>query len=217
MGLGTNEDITYLNVSDGKLRQRVDANTEGAKNRSGSVNGKDYSVWELVYPSVDGYIKSIAYREHDTYGNSWNVKLQDSNGEIFMVSLKEKSNYFQRFAELLPNIDFSKPVVLKPYSIPIKGKEYKNQGLTVEQGGSKLASYYKTWDSKTEKTTLKNGMEDFNFAKADGKDERDILKIKLIKFLRAETDKQIERLVDYLDTAPATPSNSDEGDDDLPF
>lgn len=190
--LNPDEKRTFLRISEGKIRLRVDKNTEGAVVRSGSVNGKTYEVYELVYKSVSGYITGININEHPEYGNSIVVTLKDGD-DTYALAMGENSKYAQTFIQHLPSVDFTKPVTIRPYQIA-QNNGYNNIGVTLWQNNKRVPNYYKEYNPKTGKNKLKNGMQKFDFSSIEDKDERKIMTIKMIKWLRAELLKQIERL-----------------------
>jgi len=149
MGLHTQEErggrLLYI-LADGKLREKVDEGTPGAKlrivlNDDGSEKARK---WELMYPGITGIITSIGQYIGD-YGTSLNVRMKDENDEEYTVSLKENSPYGEGFMHKLPKIDLTKEVSLSGYA-SFEDKEGRKvpAGLTVEQDGVKLKSFF-TW------------------------------------------------------------------------
>ena len=159
MGLKSEKDQKrYLTVlADGKLHERVDEDTEGAKVRTKKeqdgtvvdVEDKDGNlIYELTYPGLeDVMIKSIKFNDGD-YGTNINVELEDDEDNQFILSLQCASNYGERFMEVLPNIDLNKAVEIDPYSFTPKGKTEKVRGLSIKQDGEKLESAFSTRDEE---------------------------------------------------------------------
>lgn len=148
MSLHTTEErgggrLLYI-LADGKLREKVEAGTEGAKlrivlNDDGTEKARK---WELIYPGITGTIQSIGQYIGD-YGTNINVHIKDENDEEYTLSLKANSPYGENFMQKLPRIDLTKEVSLSGYnSFEDKDGRRVPAGLTVEQGGVKLKSFF---------------------------------------------------------------------------
>lgn len=134
----------YLTImSDGKLHERVDEDTEGAKIRTKKeqdgtvvdVLDKDKNqIWELTYPGITATIKGTPKLREGDYGSNINIDLEDEEGNQFVLSLKVDSQYGERFMEALPNLDLNEPVEFKGYSFKPRGQEQKVRGLNIYQG-----------------------------------------------------------------------------------
>lgn len=203
MGLQKKDRITYLKATEGKLRRKTEATDPEAEERFVEKTGK--TVHERVYTTCEGYLRDIRVQTHEEYGTSYNLILLDpATGEKFSINVGESSRYFQSFVEHLPNIDFSKPLEVRPYSF--KTEAGRAIGMSFKQEGEKVENYYKDYDAEKNKSTAKNGLEKFNFKGAKGdKDELKILRLKLIKFLKAELKKQVQRLLEYIEQNPEEP------------
>jgi hypothetical protein len=148
----------YLYIlKDGKMHEKVDEGTEGAKLRvHENKDGTTIEKWEKSYPGISGVIQKVMFRESD-YGTNVNIEIKDEDDNEFVLSLKASSKYGEMFMEALPNIDTTQEVLLKSYSFPDKNNpERRVQGLTIEQGGEKVRSYFNTYDeaTKTWSTTV---------------------------------------------------------------
>jgi hypothetical protein len=134
----------YLTImADGKLHERVDEDTEGAKIRTkkekdGTVvevlDKEGNQIWELTYPGITATIKGTPKLREGEYGSNINIDLEDEEENQFVLSLKVDSQYGERFMEALPNIDLNEPVEFKGYSFKPKGKDQKVRGLNIYQG-----------------------------------------------------------------------------------
>jgi hypothetical protein len=156
MGLKKDTDKKrYLTIlADGKLHERVDEDTEGAKVRTKKeqdgtvvdVEDKDgNTIYELTYPGIVATIKDVKFNESD-YGTNVNIELEDEDDNQFILSLACSSNYGERFMEVLPNLDLNEEVDFTPYSFTPKGKSEKVRGLTIMQDGEKVENAFATKD-----------------------------------------------------------------------
>lgn len=202
MGLQKKEKITYLKISDGKIRMKTTKEDPAAEERYIELNNT--FVYERVFTSCSGLIRDIKTQEHEEYGTSYSLILLDTEtNEKFSLQMSEASRYFASLVMHLPNIDFSKPVEVRPYSFKADGRS--SIGLTFKQQDKKVANFYKDYNEKTNKTTPKNGLEKFDFAEVkNDKEERKILQIKLVKFLKAELKKSVIKLLEYVEAHPIT-------------
>lgn len=141
--------LLYI-LADGKLREKVDEGTEGAKLRIVlNDNGTEKArKWELMYPGITGTIISVGQYIGD-YGTSLNVHMKDENDEEYTVSLKADSFFGESFMHKLPKIDLTKEVSLSGYaSFEDKDGRKVPAGLTVEQDGVKLKSFFSWKDGE---------------------------------------------------------------------
>lgn len=146
MGLHTQEErggrLLYI-LADGHLREEVEETTPGAKlrivlNDDGSEKARK---WELTYPGITGIITSVGQYIGD-YGTNLNVHMKDENGEEYTLSLKANSQFGEAFMHKLPKIDLTKEVSLSGYGAFEKDGRKNSAGLTVEQDGVKLKSFF---------------------------------------------------------------------------
>lgn len=212
MGLQKKERMTFLRISDGKIRMKTTKEDPEAEERYDNINQK--FLYERVYTDCEGYLTEIRVQTHETYGTSYSMILFDpTNNEKFSLSIAEESRYFQSLCMFMPNVDFSKPLNVKPYSFTKDNR--RNIGVSFEQDNAKVKNYYKDYDivnGEIENVQAKNGLENFDFSEvADDKDEMKILRLKLMKFLKGELKKQIIRLEKYVETNK--PASSDNGGD----
>lgn len=204
MGLEKRDKINYLRISDGKLRMKTTKEDPEAEERHDDINNK--FLYERVYTSCEGYIRDIQQTVHDEYGVFYNITMLDPDeGEKYCITIAEASRYFQSFVMHLPNIDFSMPVKIKPYSFKKDGRH--NIGITFEQGGKKVSNYYKIYDSSDETSNAINGLEDFDFSTCEDKHDIKIMQTRLQKFLVSELKKQIKRFLDFIESNNKTNVN----------
>jgi hypothetical protein len=200
MGLNKNEKLLFLKISDGKIRLKTDKDDPQAEERFDSINNR--YMYERVYSSCEGYLRGLNVFTHKEYGTAYSLFLFDpTDGSKYSLSIGEETRYFQSMVMLLPNVDLSKPLVVKPFAF--KNDSSTNIGLSFEQDGKKIANYYKDWDEKTKTSTAKNGLEDFDFSEVKGdKEETKILQMQLRKFLKKELKVQLARILEFIEKTP---------------
>jgi len=197
MGLQKRDKITYLRISDGKIRAKSVKEDPDAEERYVDIK-KDF-VYEKVYSSCEGYLIDITVQTHEEYGVTYNLILFDpSDGMKYSLAIAETSRYFGSLAQHLPNLDFSKPVIIKPYAFTNEGR--KNIGIAFHQDGEKVENFYRKYDEKTETSKSINGLEKFNFTKVKkSKEDTKIMQMQLLKFLKAEMKDQLIRLKKHVE------------------
>lgn len=201
MGLQKRDKITYLKITEGKIRAKAEKGEPGVEERYVERNEK--YVYEHVFSTCSGYLRDIRTQVHEEYGTSYNLIMVDPAGEgkdeeKFSLNMGEQSRYFQSLAQHLPEIDFAKPLEVKPFKFKKDSRE--SIGIAFSQEGEKVPNHYKDWDPDEETSTPKNGLEKFNFKKAKGdKEEMKILQIKLLKFWKDEVKREIRRLADFVE------------------
>lgn len=90
------------------------------------------------YDSLNGNVVGVEFADHEQYGESVRVSV-DSDGEIFIVSVGTNNRYSQDILKVLLKMDFSKPILMKPYDFTDKVKNKRVQGISFKQGGEKIA------------------------------------------------------------------------------
>lgn len=197
MGLLKKDRITYLRISDGKIRAKSVKEDPDAEERFVEIKGTH--VYEKVYTSCEGYLIDITVQTHDEYGVTYNLILFDpSDGMKYSLAVAESSRYFGSLAQHMPNIDFSKKLVVKPYAFTNEGR--KNIGISFVQEDEKVENYYRKYDEKTETSKSINGLEKFNFAKVKkSKEDTKIMQMQLLKFLKAEMKPHLIKLKKYME------------------
>jgi hypothetical protein len=220
-GSHTETGRTFLSVAFGKIRQkhtdtgqRVDENTPLAVRRETQA-GKE--SWALEFDFVSGIIQKIFYKESQEYENTFEVVIADGP-ENLQLSFTEDSRFWFDFMKKLPNIDLSKEVKITAYDFVDKDKK-RRVGISIEQGGTKIGSYYEK-KGEDGKWTLLHG-----FPAADGvdfkdKDETKIYFIKVKKFLKNQFTEIFGDKWGKSETAAETKTDevsADEPPSDLPF
>jgi hypothetical protein len=226
MATGTNSSSqkTFLNVAYGKLRQKslenkekVNANTPNAVKRI-SQSGTD--SWAIEFDWIEGKIENIFHKDDPEYGDSFEVVLSDVLDK-YQISFADNSRFWFDLAKKLPNVELSQIVKINPYDFTEKGTNKRRVGVSIEQNGKKILSFY---DKKKDDNTweLLHG-----FPKPDidinwkDKDEVKIYTIKVKKFLKAEFEKRIQPLFGQPAKEHIEENNQDDipagAIDDLPF
>ena len=131
---------TYYTVSYGRIVKRVKEPTALSKER---VNTKGNTVHEEIFKDVSGRIVSANLKPgKDDFKAQWQIRLEDAQGEVSVLSLDQGSRYVTDLGKKLPNIDMGREVVLAPYDFkdPQTGKV--RAGITVYQGGQKIQAAF---------------------------------------------------------------------------
>ena len=90
------------------------------------------------YDSLAGNVVGVEFADHEQYGESVRVTV-DSKGEVFIVSIGTNNRYSQDMLKVLLKMDFSKPILMKPYDFQDKVKNKRVQGISFKQDGEKIA------------------------------------------------------------------------------
>lgn len=215
MALQKSEKIKYARISAGKIRIKTTQEDPDAEERYVEITKE--TVYEKVYKACEGLLIDIRVQTHEKYGTSYSLILFDTDeGEKYSLQMGEESRYFNSFAMHFPNIDFTRPVKVKPYSMTREGKT--NLGLTFEQGGEKVENYYREpYNEKTKTSKPKNGLEKFNFKKVKGsKEDMKIMQMDLLKFLKKEIKPKLIDLKSYWEKEKLPGQTADDSTDDAP-
>lgn len=165
MGLneGSRTNRTFLNIIQGTIRKKADVDTPMAEKRYSEKKGQD--VYELVYPSLTGYITGLKIAGTE-FGDVLEIGVQDVD-EKFMLNIPVESRYFSSFANKIKNIRFGNPLTISPYDFDDKteinkktGKPKKVTGINIYQKGSgwekdKVPNYYTKATKDEGQPTLK--------------------------------------------------------------
>lgn len=139
----------FLTFAEGKLREKVEAGTEGAKLREGTTpSGELFSKWELSYPGITAFITKVEL-QNGNYGKQILVHMADENDEKFILALGARTRNGTNFMQILPNIDMTKEVTFKAFS-DFKSQDGKDVrgGLSITQNGKKIPSYFYDAEAK---------------------------------------------------------------------
>lgn len=80
-------------------------------------------------------------KEQTDFGARLVIRVEDEN-HINYIQLAFDSSYADYFLGVLPNVDLSKEVELKPYDFTDKENQKRRRGISVKQNGEKLKSFY---------------------------------------------------------------------------
>lgn len=158
MGLGsftTKSNTTYLRIGigeDEKGRQRAIIGKRSKEGTPGAVQvfkaagdpalDKDgNTVWRTEYAFIEGTVVAIN-RATKNYGGKDTEELEIEivdNGELFTLQVEKGSDYWLDLALRMPNVDWTKPVRLQPYSIPQENKPEFSNRLLIPYVGDVMA------------------------------------------------------------------------------
>lgn len=131
----------YASINaEGIISVKVNEDTPGATLVEGEMkDGTKYSKWVKKYNKISGFVTDIKFFD-GKFGEQINITIQDENENIILTT-GLASNYSTDFMNKAPNIDFSKKVVLVPYSFEGDDKK-KKRGITVYQEDNKIQSFF---------------------------------------------------------------------------
>jgi len=139
MGLGTRDNVIYVSIREGKLNIAATSQTENA---IAKVMDDGSTKYYSVYDNIEGVITGFSTKE-DEYNGKKTMKLmiRISDGkENYILQMSVESAYFRGFATKVPNIDFSKKILIAPVLKEENGK--KQYGLLLKQGEDWLKSAF---------------------------------------------------------------------------
>lgn len=150
----------YYTVIDGSFRTKVEEGTPEAVAREYETKDGGKAVkYELKFAALFGKIQSIEFREGD-YGKTLNLTLDpDDNGKSPIVQFNVESNYGESVMKILPNVDLSKEVRIRPYSFTDEktGKEVRGVEITHRDAEDKFTVKLKNYFYDSEKKVALNG------------------------------------------------------------
>lgn len=223
LGVNNSGEAIYLSVAYGRLRMKtlsngtkVTAETENAVSRK---NSKGEDSWAIEYDFVKGDIEKVFRKEGGDYDDRFEIVITDG-ADRYRVSLSEGSRFCNDFLKKLPNIDFNKSVILTPYDFESKTDGKRRVGISIEQEGNKIKSYYSA--EKNGKWELLYGYPSGDGVDWGDKDEIKMYGIKVKKFLREEFEKRMKDIPEkpkqeIKGTEKTNDDILDEEPDDLPF
>ena len=142
-------DVSFLSVlSDGLFHMKVPAGTPGAVKRTyeDRKTKQMVTVDELLFDNVEGDIKSFTMKD----GN-YGLQVYLGVGDV-VVCVGANSNFGEDLLKKVHNIDFKKPITVRPYSFPSDNNPEKMiKGLTLYQDGEKLQNYFYDPEAKVSK------------------------------------------------------------------
>lgn len=154
MGVINNENNKrYFTIVGGKIREKVEEGTEGAKLREGELkDGTTYSKWELVSAGLSGVITDVSFFDGQ-YGKNIVITLEDpDDGTLVLTIGADNKNTGIPFMLALPNIKMDEVVVFKPYDFTDPKTKERVSGLSIQQNGEKIKSAF--YDPITKKNLL---------------------------------------------------------------
>ena len=217
MGLIPNESYDYWRISDGMVRKTTTEDDPLAIKRTIKKDGKpDKVMFEQVNKGLRGVIESVEARDGQ-FGRQLYIAITDGI-ERFYLQVAWDSSYSRSFLERLPGIDLSKDVDIIPYSFTDK-KGKKRSGITLNQDGVKIPSYFREYNedftSSTHSYGYPEGGDDMET------DDWKILGIQQMKFLKSKVVDAFPFFEFEGATEGATegvnPKVDDKPKDDLPF
>lgn len=136
MGLSTTEESNgsiknYLNITGGKITQKVKAGTTGAVVRTNKMGNE---VSELHFDTLSGQIVNIHIEPSPYADKVWVITIRDGI-DFYYLHLSYSGGTTMGLLNKLPNIDFSKDVILKVFRIFNETSKKDKDYLVVYQGG----------------------------------------------------------------------------------
>lgn len=125
----------YITILNGKFCVRVEAGTQGAKER---INKVGKTVHEVFYDSFTAKLVNIRTRDGE-YGKSWEFDFRDG-GEVYTLQLSFSNSYATNLLKILPNVDLTKEMKIQPSQKIVDGKT--KSSLFVSQNGVTLKHAY---------------------------------------------------------------------------
>lgn len=127
----------YLKIIDGSFAIKSEEGVERAKPREAKnpSTNEVKTVWEITELNWKGKILDINV-EQGKYGKVCKIIMDDA-----VITLPTNSKYFSNLAEKLPNVDFSKEVILHPYNMNVDGKQITGVKV-IQEGNENVQSAY---------------------------------------------------------------------------
>ena len=129
----SNNDNVYLYIYKGKITQKVDADTGGAKSRT---NKKGNVVNEINFKSVVGRLISFTFKNSE-YGEQFSIGMQDGS-EYFSIQIPVESSHFSTFVCRIDNVNFSEDIRIKSYDFEDKKTGKRKSGFVLYQNEDKI-------------------------------------------------------------------------------
>lgn len=216
MGLETDDrsNRIFLSIMKGRITLKVDANTEGAKQRTNKLGTV---VWEKHYTSLTGIIIYIRTRDHAEYGKFWDIGVQDG-ADVFSLQFPYNSGYAMGFLKRIESVNLAIPVKFNPYYIPEEGTDKFRSFLILYQNDKKIPSLY-TRENPNGLPELKEITVD-NKKTWDSTDQMKFFEDILDNEVRPNLTKPGEALQQESEASPpddVKDQPAENEDDDLPF
>lgn len=140
----------YLTISKGSFIQKTTAEDNHPKTQKrvkmdGSVvYERVYSQGDKVFGRLVGLsIKSFEFK--DKVITNFNVDVR-GEGVTTRISFNIDSKFFNSFAEVLPNIDTTKDVLISVYDYTSKKDGKRRVGTSVSQEGERIRNFYSNYE-----------------------------------------------------------------------
>jgi hypothetical protein len=185
---------TYYSISEGRICTQHKQPVPGSIER---VNKNGKTVHETFHSGLKGMITNITTKDSD-FGKFWLVELNGNE----ILQFQYSSGYANGFLRTLPNVDFTKEVVLIP-KLTVEGDKKKGT-IFINQDGKALKWFYTKEDP--------NGLPDLKKIKVKGKETWD--SSDQMDFLETMVKEKILPALNVKVIAPA-PSNDEL--EDAPF
>lgn len=92
-----------------------------------------------AYADITGTIVKVEFQDHDKYGESIAVTMDDSEGNRYVVTASTNNRFGQDIEKALLTADLTLPVKIKPYAFPDKENKSKIvTGCNIFNDGQKL-------------------------------------------------------------------------------
>jgi hypothetical protein len=164
---GSDEKKSYVRISEGKVREKVNKDTPGAVHRSGvTMDGREFDTWEIVDGWIQGHISKLAIQRHEEYGDAYQIHIR-SGVDVDVLQMKTKSFLSTNLINKLANCDFSQQVKITP-------KLYGERTFVfVEQAGEDVPNLF-TKEEPGRAPNLSKETSETPKAKRDAKQKREV-------------------------------------------
>lgn len=133
----------YLSIIEGKLRQKVTEDTEGAVKRDWEApDGSKGTKWELIYNSVSGTVTRLYTKDSD-YGQF--LVIEFDGGES--LSLHTDHRFFSDTVKKLASCNLAEPIEMSPYDFEDDAGK-RIVGMSIKQGGHKVKDFFYDFEKK---------------------------------------------------------------------
>jgi hypothetical protein len=180
---------TYFYIVEGRLKTQTSKDNPNAINRSGTVGDTAYSKWEINIDSLDGLITNVFVKDQE-FGRILNIIIEDGD-EHMTLQTSVENNYASDFLRKALNIDYTKKVEIRSYSLETDNGKVKN-GFYIKQDGEKILNYY--YNPVTKENI--NGMPEPEKPNNNmDKDDWKVYFINVRKFLTLMLDEQLKEII----------------------
>lgn len=143
----------YVRCMNGMFVKRVKEPNEKTIERELSKGPKKGQlVYELHFATIEGQLVDIRKEVHEQYGASWefeiDITVDAENPEFLVIQIPYDSGYAKNIITRLPNISLDKDVIFQAYSFTPQGSSKERKGISMNQNGKKVASFYSREEPK---------------------------------------------------------------------